>query len=98
MNRAIAVLVRGRADLSFITRLDIPTGSLANLAAFLKYINLLRTGNVSLQHDSLNNIEMLIRDIKAMITQDNKAAANSLEELGVTKHSHLVAHPKSGQW
>ena len=68
MNGAIAVHVRGRADLSFITRLDIPTGSLANLAAFLKWINFLRTGNMNLRHDSLNDIEMLIRDVKAMIT------------------------------
>ena len=37
---------------------------------------------------------MLIRDIKAMITQDNKAAAKSLKDLGVTKHSHRVAISK----
>ena len=48
MNGAIAVHVRGRAELSFITRLDIPTGSLSNLAAFLKWIKFL----VNRKHES----------------------------------------------
>ena len=71
MNGALAVLHRGSDELSFVTRINLPTRKLCNLVDFLKWINLIRTGNMNLAHDSLHGVEPMMRDSKFLITSDN---------------------------
>ena len=40
---------------------------------------------MNLAHDSLHDIEQMLRDMKFLITSDNDTAAKALTELGVTK-------------
>ena len=85
MNGALAVPREGSDELSFVTRINLPTGKLSNLVNFLKWINLIRTGNMNLAHDSLHDVEQMLRDIEFLITSDNDKVAIAIDELGMAK-------------
>ena len=95
MKGAIAFDLRRHARMSFITRTVIPVGKLANLLSFLKWINLMKTGNVNLSYDSLTNIVKQIADLKHMTTLDDNAAARTLEALGATRRVCQIVTPKT---
>ena len=84
MNGALAVLHRNSEQLSFVTRVNLPIGKLSDLVNFMKWINFIRTGNMNLAHDSLHDIESMLRDIKSFITADNDKAAKAFNDLGVS--------------
>ena len=63
--------------------------------SFLKWINLMRTGNMNLRHDSVTIIVRQIEYFKYMITQDNIAAARTLEALGATKQVCRIVTPNT---
>ena len=85
MNGALAVLPRGSDELSLVTRINLPTRKLCNLIDVLKWINFIRTGNMNLAHDSLHNIESMLRDIQSFITADNDKVAKAPNEFGMSK-------------
>ena len=75
-NGTVAFRVRGDSPGGAIARITTPGGKLANMVSFLKVVNCIRTDNMSISHDSFQDSESLVRDIKAMIQKDMRQLAS----------------------
>ena len=85
MAGALAILHKTRNDFCVMSRIMIPTGKTANDFAMLKWLNILRTGNLMLSENALRNVEVLLCEIRAMIVRDNNAVAHALDLVTVIK-------------
>ena len=75
-------------------RTTIPTGNAANVYSVLKWLNILRTVNLRLAEDALDNVEVLLCEIRAMIVRDNNVAAQVLRAMGARTEFCKVVHPR----
>ena len=62
----------------------IPDCKLANMLAFLKFVNLIRAGNMTINKDSVKDLSKLAADIKNIIAVDNVAACVGFREVEAT--------------
>ena len=66
--------MKNMLEQSFVSDMTIPDGKLANMIAFLTYVNLIRGGNTTINKDSAKDVSKFIADGKHIITGDTAAA------------------------
>ena len=65
MNGAFGIFFKGsRRNESFLSRIRMPNGKLCNLFTFLKFLNCIRSCNISIARGTLHLIAELIKDFK----------------------------------
>ena len=93
MDGAVAIFLKGHPEVSFIAKIRSPFRRIWNPCNLLKWINLVRTGNMTLSNDCMKHIKLLFANIKRIIVEDNRIASQTLSSRGVTKKFCKVIPP-----
>ena len=94
MQGALEIPSKGKADKSFVADMAIPDGKLANTIAFLKFVNLIRSGNMNVWKDSIKDVSKHVADIKHIITVNNVAACVGFKAVVAFQKSSHIQYPK----
>ena len=93
MQGALAIRIKNKLEKTFASDLAIPDSKLANTIAFLKFVNLIRVRNMTINKDGIKDVSKLIADFKHIITGDNALAYVAPKEVGVAQKSSRVQFP-----
>ena len=94
MAGVLVILHEKHKEHNVITRINIPTGKTANVFTMLKWLNILRRGNLKIARDVLHNIEALLIEIRNIIVIDNEVASRAFRALGARIKFCQVALPQ----
>ena len=93
MARVLAILHKTCPEFNSITRINVPICKTANVITMLKWLNILRSGSLTIARDALHDFRALLIEIGDMIAGDNEMAAHAFKQLGVRTKFCEVALP-----